>query len=108
MNKQVIELATIKLAKDRTEDELISASEIFQNQFLKTQDGFIRRDFVRKGDGTYMDIILWQSRAHADAIFEKAKKSEVVGAYFSLMDFDPEKMDEGVEHFSVLKSFPAG
>lgn len=106
MSKKVIELASIKLAKSKTEDELIGASEMFQDQFLNMQDGFIRRDFVRKGDGSYMDIILWQSRAHADAIFEKAKKSKAAGQFFSLMDYDPEKMDEGVEHCALLNSFP--
>jgi len=108
MSDRIIELALIKLAEGKTEHELIKASETFQEQFLSGQNGFVRRDLVRKEDGTYMDIILWESRAHADAIFEKAQKSEAVGMYFSLMDFDPENMAEGVEHCGLLTSFPAG
>jgi len=108
MNDQVIELASIKLAKGHTETQLIEASNAFQDTFLNAQDGFIRRDFVRKGDGTYMDIIHWKSRAHADAVFEKAKASETAGRYFALMDFDPELMDEGVEHCALLASFTKG
>ncbi|MGI9488274.1 MAG: hypothetical protein ACR2RF_20825 [Geminicoccaceae bacterium] len=105
MNDQVIELASIKLAAGRTEAQLIEASQAFQNGFLNAQDGFIRRDLVRKSDGNYMDIIHWQSRAHADAILEKAQSSDVVGEFFALMDIDPEKMDEGVEHCTLLGSF---
>jgi len=108
MSDRIIELASIKLAEGKTEHELIKASEVFQEQFLSGQDGFVRRDLVRKEDGTYMDIILWESRTHADAIFEKAQKSEAVGQYFSLMDFNPENMTEGVEHCGLLKSFSAG
>lgn len=108
MSDRVIELASIKLAEGKTEEQLISASKTFQDQFLHTQDGFIRRDLVRKGDGTFMDIILWESRAHADAVLENAQNSLAVGQFFSLMDFDPEKMEEGVEHCVLMQSFSAG
>lgn len=108
MSDRIIELASIKLAKGKTEHELIMASEVFQEQFLNGQDGFVRRDLVRKEDGTFIDIILWESRAHADSIFAKAQKSDAVGQYFSLMDFNPENMGEGVEHCGLLMSFSAG
>lgn len=105
MSDQVLELAAIKLAPGSTEENLLSASDVFQREFLNGQDGFIRRDMVRKGDGTYLDVILWQSRAHADAVFERAQSSEAVGQYFGHMLIDPENMEAGVEHCALLKSF---
>jgi hypothetical protein len=105
MTQHVLELATITLAEGKTEAELLDASEAFQKEFLNHQDGFLRRDMVRRADGTFTDVILWESRAKADAVFERAQHSEAVGVYFAHMKIDPEKMDEGVEHCAVLRSF---
>ena len=105
MSDQVLELATINLAPGSTEQDLLTASDAFQAGFLDGQPGFIRRDMVRKNVGTYLDIILWQSRSHADAVFESAQKSEIVGQYFAHMTFDPENMETGVEHCALLRSF---
>lgn len=108
MTEQILEFAAIKLAPGSSEQDLLSASQVFQTEFLDNQDGFIRRDMVRKGDGTYLDVILWQSRAHADAVFERAQSSEAVGQYFGHMEIDPDNMDAGVEHCALLRSFARG
>jgi len=105
MTDQIIELATITLAEGKTEDELLIASDNFQRDFLDQQSGFLRRDMVRGNDGSYTDIILWESRAHADAVFKQAMKSEAAGTYFSHMKMDEEKADEAVEHCALLRSF---
>jgi hypothetical protein len=105
MTSAVLELATIKLAPHSAEADLLTASDAFQKQFLDHQDGFIRRDLVRKGDGIYLDVIFWKSRAHAEAVFARAQASEVASQYFAHMQFDPENMEEGVEHHNVLRSF---
>ena len=95
MTQRVLELATITLAKGKTESELFKASETFQREFLDLQDGFLCCDMVRRGDGTLTDVILWKSRP----------KAEAVGVYFAHMKIDPEKMDECVEQCAVLRSF---
>ena len=104
MTQQVLELAAISRAPGSSEAQLLAASEAFQEAFLQGQKGFIRRDMVRKGDGQYLDVILWESRALADAAFEKAQSSPAVVAYFGHMQFDPEDMDSGVEHCALLAS----
>ncbi|MEO0566420.1 MAG: hypothetical protein AAF066_01710 [Pseudomonadota bacterium] len=63
---------------------------------------------VRKGDGVYLDIILWESQDKWDAAMAKAQTSEAVGAYFSHMVIDPENMEEGVERCMQLRSFAKG
>ena len=108
MHEPVLELAAITLSSESTETELLSASQRFQKDFLEGQEGFIRRDMIRKADGSYLDVILWQSQAHADAVFERAQSSPAAGQYFAHMAFDPEHMDAGVEHCLVLHSFTKG
>ncbi len=105
MNDTVLELAPFKIKPTSAESDLLAASDTFQKAFLDKQDGFIRRDFVRKDDGTFVDVILWQSRAHADAVFEQAKSSDAAGAYFSHIHVDPENADPRVELCTVLRSF---
>lgn len=107
MTQEIIELAQVRLATGKTEQDLLQASEAFQNGFLSKQDGFVRRDLVRRKDGTYVDIIKWTSQAQADVVFQKAQNSELAGNYFSMMAFDPENIEEGVEHCPLISSFGA-
>lgn len=107
MTHSVLELASITLAEGSTEADLLAASTHFQTAFLDHQPGFLRRDLVRKGDGSFLDVVLWESRADADAVMEQAQGSEAVGQYFSHMVFDPEAMEEGVEHCTLLGSYAA-
>ena len=105
MTDQIIELADITLAAHSTEADLIAASEHFQQTFLSRQDGFVRRDLVRRAEGKFMDIIVWHGRSHAEAVFERAQNAESAVAYFSHMKFDPENEDMGVEFCTLLASF---
>ncbi len=107
MVQKIIELAQIRLAQGKTEQDLLQASETFQSEFLNGEDGFLGRDLVRRKDGTYLDVIRWESQAQADAVFERAQDSEAAGQYFSMMAFDPDNMEAGVEHCPLLCSFNA-
>jgi len=107
MTRRVIELAQIKLADGKTEQELTSASEVFQAEFLDAQDGFLSRNLVRRSDGTYLDVIHWESQEKADAVFALAQKSEAAGQYFMVMRFDAESDDPAVEHCPIVSSFGA-
>ena len=107
MTNKIIELAQITLADGKTEKDLALASTAFQRDFLNGQDGFLSRDLVRRPDGTYLDIIHWESRAKADAVFARAQASEVAGQYFSVMSFDAQSTGSGVEHCSLVGPFRA-
>ena len=107
MTDKIIELAQFTLADGKTEQELVLASATFQRDFLNGQDGFLSRDLVRRSDGTYLDIIHWESREKADAVFARAQASEAAGQYFSVMSFDAKSAESGVEHCSLVGSFHA-
>ena len=104
-NSSVIELATIKLAEGKSEADLVTASAAFQRDFLAKQPGVLRRQLVRKSTGEYLDIVHWRSSADADAVMQLAQSSPEVGAYFSVMAFDSENPEEGVEHCSLIAAY---
>ncbi len=86
-------LAPIKLAEGKTEADLLAASAIFQRDFVAHEGGVLRRELVRKPDGTYLDIV--QFRSHDDYldVVKKEMESPVCAMFFSVMDlsdFDPE------------------
>ncbi len=107
MQSDVIEIAEIRLAEGRTQQDLLAASERFQNEFLSSQRGFIGRDLVRRDDGTYADIVRWESMESARAIMDKVADSEACQRFFSVMTMDSEDLTEGVRIYGVLASYAA-
>lgn len=86
-------LAPIKLAEGKTEADLLAASAVFQRDFVAHEAGVLRRELVRKPDGTYLDIV--QFRSHDDYldVVKKEMESPICATFFSVMDlsdFDPE------------------
>ena len=86
-------LAPIKLAEGKTEADLLAASAVFQRDFVAHEAGVLRRELVRKPDGTYLDIV--QFRSHDDYldVVKKEMESPVCATFFAVMDlsdFDPE------------------
>ena len=93
-------LAPIKLAEGKTEADLLAASKTFQQDFVSHEPGVLRRELVRKPDGTYLDIV--QFRSHEDYldVVKKEMESPICAQFFSIMDlsdFDPEaEMDVNI------------
>ncbi|MEP3278716.1 MAG: hypothetical protein ABJN26_25090 [Stappiaceae bacterium] len=93
-------LAPIKLAEGKTEADLLAASKTFQQDFVAHEPGVLRRELVRKPDGTYLDIV--QFRSHEDYldVVKKEMESPVCATFFAVMDlsdFDPdEEMDVNI------------
>jgi len=98
-------LAPIKLAADKTEAELLAASERFQNEFVAHQPGVIRRELIRKGDGHYLDIVQFRSAEDAEDIIQKEKESAVCHAFFVVMDLT-DMDDSNIEFYPSLATYP--
>ena len=103
MTEQIMEFAAYKLATGKSEAELLAASDLLERDFLAPQKGFLRRDLIRKDDGSYVDVIVWQSRADFAAAFELAKTSTAAAHYFAHMHVDPDAPHGGVEHAAMLR-----
>lgn len=98
-------LAPITLAKGYTEQDLLAASQNFQRDFVANQPGIVRRELVRKPDGTYLDIVQFRSQQEMLDVLEKEQCSEAASAFFSVMDlsnFDPE---EEMETYVSLETY---
>jgi len=86
-------LAPIKLAEGKTEADLLAASKIFQRDFVAHEAGVLRRELVRKPDGTYIDIVQFRSQKDYLDVVKKEMESPICAAFFSVMDlsdFDPD------------------
>ncbi len=85
-------LAPIKLANGKTEADLQAASKIFQEEFVAHEPGVLRRELVRKPDGTYLDIVQFRSHEDYVDVVKKEMDSPACAAFFAVMDlsdFDP-------------------
>ncbi len=107
MNKPVTVLAPIKLANGKCEADLLAASTRFQNEFVSSEPGIIRRELVRKSDGTYLDIIQFRSEEEAMAVIDKEKESDACHAFFSVMDLGAEDESGNIEFYPSLETYVA-
>ncbi|WP_170478377.1 hypothetical protein [Ruegeria arenilitoris] len=93
-------LVPIKLAEGKTEADLLAASQTFQKEFVAHEPGVLRRELVRKPDGTYLEIIQFKSSEDFQDVLKKEMESPVCAQFFSVMDlsdYDPEaEMDLNV------------
>jgi len=105
-NKQVIEWASFRLKKGVTDADLIAASDEMQEEFLRQQKGFIKRELVKAADGQWADVVCWVSHADASAAMPKAMENAACLKYFDLLQgADPNHPEVGVLHFDVMKTY---
>ena len=97
MNTPITVLAPIKLASNRTEEELINASHKFEKEFASKEEGILRRELIRISEGEYMDIVQFRSQKDAEEVIEKEQNSPVCHEFFSVMDMSEEALEEAGE-----------
>jgi len=102
MSGKIIEMATIKLLPGKTEQDLLRASEQFQQNFVNGLKGFISRELVHVKDNEYADIIHWKNIEDAKAVLTQEMSSDACMEFFSLMEMDEENPEAGVTHFKSL------
>ena len=105
MANPVTVLAPIKLATGKTEADLLAASARFQKEFVNSEPGIIRRELVRKSDGTYLDIVQFRSKEDAMTVIEKEKESVVCHAFFSVMDLGSEDESGSIDFYQSLATY---
>lgn len=103
MQEKVTVLAPIKLATGKTEAELLSASNQFQDIFVAKYDGVLRRELIKTGENTYMDIVQFRSQEDAEQVIKAEATSADCAAFFSLMNLSD--MDENIEFHRSLATY---
>jgi heme-degrading monooxygenase HmoA len=84
-----IELVTFRLQKGDTQGFLDANASI--NDWLKRQPGFVSRHLAERDDGTYLDIVFWQT--HADALAASTKIMEEMAQSEAMTMIDPMGLD---------------
>ena len=93
MSQAITVLAPIKLASGKNEDDLITASKRFQNEFVDQQSGILRRELVRQGEGVYLDIIQFRSQQDVEEVMLLEQESPACHAFIAVMDMSAEDPD---------------
>ncbi|GHB49543.1 hypothetical protein GCM10007094_43490 [Pseudovibrio japonicus] len=108
MTNQVIEFAPFHLSPNKTEADLLEASERFQNEFLDGFEGFVRRSLVKHADGAYADIVVWANDSASKKAVAAAGDHAAGQAYFSLLDSAREHQPRkagAMEFFQVVGTY---
>jgi hypothetical protein len=83
-----IALAPFRLKPGISEDDLVKTSDDFEEQFVRHQEGILKRILVRDGKGGYADIVFFAEAAALDRVIEAEQSSDVCAAFFAMMDSD--------------------
>jgi hypothetical protein len=83
-----------------TEDVMLETSDDFDEQFVRKQDGILRRILVKDVGGGYADIVFFNDAAAIDRVIQAEQNSDVCAAFFALID------DEDRPHiYEALKTY---
>jgi hypothetical protein len=81
-----IVIAPFRPKQGVTEDLMLKISDNFQEQFVRKQDGILRRILVTDGEGGYADIVFFKDAAAIDRVIQAEQSSDVCAAFFALID----------------------
>lgn len=101
----VIEWAPFKKLIHVADQQLIAAADALNFEFLARQQGFIKRELVKKSASEYADIIHWQSQADAERAGLKVASCAVCLSYFELMDGQAGESGAGFSYYATLKQW---
>jgi heme-degrading monooxygenase HmoA len=89
----MVEITTFKLKNSISNADFIKSAEQMQNDFLKRQEGFIKRTLTQSGDSLWTDIVYWKSKESHNKAMQLAEKTEAVVPFMEKIDFSSVKMN---------------
>jgi hypothetical protein len=105
MSGKTIEFAPFRAKAGVDESTMLALSNRLEGEFLVRQPGYIRRELLKAEDGTFVDLVWWESPAAAEAAMGKVAESEVCAAYFAAMELASEA-EAGVSLFRQVRVYP--
>ena len=103
-DKVTIEWAPFETASHVTDQQLIQYADNLEEQFLKTQQGYLRRELLKRGPNKWVDMVYWDSPENARLATKTAHESQVCLEYFSLM-VGVEEAEAGILHLYQVKQW---
>jgi len=101
-----VEWAPFVKSKGITDKQLIAAADRVNLDFLTKQQGFIKRELIKKNDSEYADVIHWNTKKDAVAAGEKVINCGECIEYFQLMDTQASaNAGKGFSHYVILKQW---
>jgi hypothetical protein len=100
----VLQWAPFMLQPGMNEDLLLTASAGLQRVFLSAQKGFVRRQLCRASDGSYVDLVWWDSLEAAGAAMKNAASNPACSAFFALIA-RPAKSSAGTLHLQPVAEY---
>jgi Antibiotic biosynthesis monooxygenase len=97
----IVEVSQFRLVPGTDEQAFLEASEETQSVFLGKQEGFVSRDLLRTDDGSWMDIVRFETGEAALAAFQGFAGQPGVKNFESMLDANSVSMT----HWSVAKSW---
>ncbi|MCG8413876.1 MAG: hypothetical protein MI746_06610 [Pseudomonadales bacterium] len=96
----VIEWAPFVLKPDVAEQDMLSAAELAQSQFLRNQQGYIKRELLKGKDNQWVDLVYWKTQEDASAAAMAVHQSPACLTYFGMMEnIDSENPEAGISHY---------
>ena len=103
----VVEWAPFRLKPGVTEEHLVEVSARLQNEFLRRQRGFIRRELLKGAQDEWVDLVYWTDEESAQAVMPAIAGSTACRAYFDVMiGADPADPSGGVAHYRRVRAYP--
>ncbi len=97
-----IEWAPFEIAEHVTEEMLLNAADVLEQEFLLRQPGYISRELLKKDARHWVDLVYWRSPQDAAFAAKAANESEFCYQYFSLM-VGVENAESGISHLTQMK-----
>lgn len=93
-----LELVTFRLVRGSSEQFIDANAAV--SDWLKRQPGFVSRHLAERDDGTFLDIVFWQS--HEAALAASAKMMEEMAQDEAMTMIDPMGLE--MSHASIRLS----
>ena len=101
-----VQLAPIRLQEGVDEKTLLEASDAFQVSFVSKQEGIMKRVLLKGKDGSYADLVFFESKDAADRVAGIEETSQECLEFFKIMKAPDESLpDMGVLSFEHIKTY---
>lgn len=97
----VVELAQFKTKHGVSDAEVLTASQEAHDGFLAKQKGYVSREFLKSGDGEWVDIVHWESIEDAQAAMNAFMGHPSTKEFGEVIDPSSIKM----MHLKVVKKY---
>jgi hypothetical protein len=82
----IVEILRFRLSAEADEAAFLEADKRLQTQFAYQQPGMVRRTTARNGDGDWVVIDVWSSKADADRCDQVWEKEPISAEFMGFVD----------------------